>query len=152
MKQSTYFIISIGESTSSVDITKELEEHQNHNMTHIPKTPKHIIGIDRVKQKILSLVEPKQRNNIDIESQNSKITTVFEAKNRCIRAIHTYSNNAYESIPETINLQSRQKNILPHAHKSNIMAGQIAQKDCLNIMADFLSNELSEFETRQQAN
>jgi len=78
METSTFLTFLIGKEYFAVNVVKVLEVLQHQNITLIPKTPEHILGIINFRGEIIPVVDTRKKINIASDEEEGKIVIVFE--------------------------------------------------------------------------
>jgi purine-binding chemotaxis protein CheW len=83
MEKSTYLTFVIGKEFFAVNVQYVLEVLQHQQITPVPKTPDHILGIINFRGDILPVVDTRCKFNIATDGDYQRqITIVFKCINR----------------------------------------------------------------------
>jgi len=78
----TYLIFMLQQEYFAVPVTKVLEVLQKQNITHVPKTPEHILGIINFRGDILPVIDTRRKFNLPNTNSSEKyVVIVFEIQN-----------------------------------------------------------------------
>jgi len=78
----TYLTFILGNELFAVPVTRVLEVLQRQQITPVPKTPEHILGIINFRGDILSVIDTRQKFNLSLTDNNAKqVVIVFEIEN-----------------------------------------------------------------------
>lgn len=79
MEKSTYLTFLVGEEFFAVNVSYVLEVLQQPQITPVPKTPDHILGIVNFRGDILPVIDTRRKFNIDNDGlAHRRITIVFD--------------------------------------------------------------------------
>jgi len=78
----TYLIFMLQQEYFAVPVTKVLEVLQKQNITHVPKTPEHILGIINFRGDILPVIDTRRKFNLPNTNSSEKyVVIVFDIIN-----------------------------------------------------------------------
>jgi len=78
----TYLIFMLQQEYFAVPVTKVLEVLQKQNITHVPKTPEHILGIINFRGDILPVIDTRRKFNLPNTNSSEKyVVIVFDITN-----------------------------------------------------------------------
>lgn len=148
METSTYLTFLIGKEYFAVNVKKVLEVLQHQNITLIPKTPEHILGIINFRGEILPVVDTKLKFNLKSDDTESKIVIVFEIGSEESKNIIAATADSVKDVIEIVDSEIKPVPEMGIRYNSNFLSGAIRRDDdfilLLNVEKIFSTTDLAE--------
>ena len=148
MELSTFLTFLIGKEYFAVNVTKVLEVLQHQNITLIPKTPQHILGIINFRGEILPVVDTKLKFNLKDDGEESKIIIVFEIENDGTKSIIAATADSVKDVIEISETEIKPVPEMGIRYNSNFLSGAIRRNEnfilLLNVEKIFSTTDLAE--------
>ncbi|PZX15147.1 purine-binding chemotaxis protein CheW [Breznakibacter xylanolyticus] len=101
MEKSTYLTFVLGKEYFAVNVDQVLEVLQHQQITKVPKTPEHILGIINFRGDILPVVDTRKKFNLELQDDNQRsITIVFDIHNEEQRVLIAATADAVKDVIE----------------------------------------------------
>ncbi len=148
METSTYLTFLIGKEYFAVNVNKVLEVLQHQNITLIPKTPEHILGIINFRGEILPVIDTKLKFNIKEDDVESQIIIVFEIENNETKSIIAATADSVKDVIEIAHSEIKPVPEMGIRYNSNFLSGAIRREENFILLLDiekiFSTKDLAE--------
>lgn len=148
METSTYLTFLIGKEYFAVNVNKVLEVLQHQNITLIPKTPEHILGIINFRGEILPVIDTKLKFNIKEDDVESQIIIVYEIENNETKSIIAATADSVKDVIEITHSEIKPVPEMGIRYNSNFLSGAIRRDENFILLLDiekiFSTKDLAE--------
>lgn len=143
----TFLTLVLGNETFAVDVAKVLEVLQSRQITAIPKTPKHVLGIINFRGEILPVIDARKKFGIQPSDEQKHIVIVFELDNNNKKSLIAATADTVKDVIQIDDSEIKSVPELGLSYESNYILGAIHRNDdfilLLNIEKVFSEEEIA---------
>jgi purine-binding chemotaxis protein CheW len=155
MEKLTYLTFVIGKEYFAVNVQYVLEVLQHQQITPVPQTPAHILGIINFRGDILPVIDTRQKFNIAIDDDATRqITIVFDVSTEGQSVVIAATADAVKDVIEIDSAEIKPVPEMGISYDSRLIAGAIRRENQFIMLLDmhkmFLMSDLA-FAENQQA-
>jgi purine-binding chemotaxis protein CheW len=155
MEKLTYLTFVIGKEYFAVNVQYVLEVLQHQQITPVPQTPAHILGIINFRGDILPVIDTRQKFNIAIDDDAIRqITIVFDVSTEGQSVVIAATADAVKDVIEIDSAEIKPVPEMGISYDSRLIAGAIRRENQFIMLLDmhkmFLMSDLA-FAENQQA-
>jgi purine-binding chemotaxis protein CheW len=151
MEKSTYLTFLLGKEYFAVNVNYVLEVLQHQQITAVPQTPGHILGIINFRGDILPVIDTRRKFNLTVDENGKKpIIIVFEVTSESQTI--TIAATA-DSVKDVIEVEPDEIKPVPEmglSYNAKLISGAIRRADIFIMMLDiekvFSINDLASVE------
>jgi len=144
----TYLTFKLGNELFAVPVTHVLEVLQKQQVTHVPKTPDHILGIINFRGDILPVIDTRRKFSLSVSDVDEKqIVIVFDMNTETEK--HTIAATA-DAVKDVIEIKDEEIKPVPElglSYDARFVIGAVRRDETFILLLDiekvFSSSDLA---------